>query len=377
MNRDLFEPFRHVQGQLNFGMLVPFGLLGVLATRRLGLMACFSLLLPAAIETTQALAPIGRACDTSDFVANGLGSLLGVVIGAASIKLRPGTPLASRAVRKVYIAAGATALSMAALFYALVDLTVMDHTEMTAATSAQKAAIDKRLHDAFGGEYRAGSYSVTTTGEDGVATVTAHFGVGMAELSWPDQKDFTASIMPVDGESGNAFAVPGVRTRPVDDQEAKSIAEAYAKEFAPWGAEKAKVYVSRIDDNEDLGWLVYWRRYRGAVLLPARLDVRIDAEGRISDLIERKVTDPELPTVRLTEDEAWEIFQERFRGKSAELGEKPEPTLLAQYRDGEWRVDWLLSTKTSDYALEAAVDATDGSLHDPVEIPLARYSEKP
>ncbi|MFD8470029.1 VanZ family protein [Streptomyces cyaneofuscatus] len=75
VNRDIFEPFRHTQGQWNFCLLVPFGLLGVLATRRPGLVAGFSLLLPAAIETTQALAPIGRACDTSDFVANGAGVL--------------------------------------------------------------------------------------------------------------------------------------------------------------------------------------------------------------------------------------------------------------------------------------------------------------
>ncbi|MFJ9305758.1 hypothetical protein [Streptomyces cyaneofuscatus] len=40
-------------------------------------------------------------------------------------------------------------------------------------------------------------------------------------------------------------------------------------------------------------------------------------------------------------------------------------------------MDWLLVATTSTGSLEAAVDATDGSIHDPVEIPLARNSKVP
>ncbi len=71
VNKDVLEPFTTVQGLLNVAMLLPFGLLGVLATRRLPLMAALSILFPALIEIAQAVVPfVSRLCDTSDLVAN-------------------------------------------------------------------------------------------------------------------------------------------------------------------------------------------------------------------------------------------------------------------------------------------------------------------
>lgn len=383
VNRDIFEPFRHTQGQWNFCLLVPFGLLGVVATRRPGLVAGFSLLLPAAIETIQALAPIGRACDTSDFVANGAGGLAGTALGALVIVFLRGTPLPRGTARKGLIATGIATALMGAVLYASADLVVMNHTVAPPATSAQKAAIDQRLREAFGGAYRVTGYSVTTTGFEDAATVTAYFGNGMAELSWPDQWDFTVQVMSATDEPSGAFSVPGAAAgtaaakRPVGDKEAVLIARAYADRFAPWGTRNAKVEVARPDDGGPPGWVVSWRRYEGEVVLPHRFDVRIDEEGRVSELTERKVADPQLPPVRVTEGEAWKTFAKSFPERADAIEEKPDPTLSAQFRDGEWRVDWLLVATTSTGSLEAAVDATDGSIHDPAEIPLARYSEVP
>lgn len=244
MNRGIFEPFRHTQGQWNFCLLVPFGLLGVLATRRPGLVAGFSLLLPATIETTQALAPIGRACDTSDFVANGAGGLAGTVLGALVIVVLRGSPLPRGAARKGLIATGIATALMGAVLYASAGLVVMNHTVAPPATSAQKAAIDQRLRDALGGAYWASDYSVTTTGFEDAATVTAYFGNGMAELSWPNQWDFTVQIMSSTDEPSGAFSVPGAAAgaaaakRPVGDKDAVLIARAYADRFAPWGTRR-------------------------------------------------------------------------------------------------------------------------------------------
>ncbi|MFZ4266442.1 VanZ family protein [Streptomyces arboris] len=385
VNRDILEPFRHTQGQWNFCLLVPFGLLGVVATRRPGLVAGLSLLLPAAIETTQALAPIGRACDTSDFVANGAGGLAGTALGALVVVFRRGTPLSRAAARKGLIATGIAMALMGAALYAFADLFVMNHTVAPPATPEQKAAIEQRLRDAFGGAYRATDYSVTTTGSEDAATVTAYFGNGVAELSWPDQWDFTVHVMWATDEPSGAFTVPGAAAgaaaakRPVGDKEAVLIARAYADRFAPWGTRNAKVQVARPDDDGDgrSEWLVSWRRYEGEVVLPHRFDVRIDEEGRVSELTERQVADPQLPPVRVTEAEAWKTFAKSFPDSADAIEEKPAPTLSAQFRDGEWRVDWLLVATTSKGSLEAAVDATDGSIHDPAEIPLARNSEVP
>ncbi|MEV4877223.1 VanZ family protein [Streptomyces cyaneofuscatus] len=381
VNRDILEPFRHTQGQWNFCLLVPFGLLGVVATRRPGLVAGLSLLLPAAIETTQALAPIGRACDTSDFVANGAGGLAGTALGALVIVFRRGTPLSRETARKGLIATGIAMALMGAALYAFADLFVMNHTVAPPATPEQKAAIEQRLRDAFGGAYRATDYSVTTTGSEDAATVTAYFGNGMAELSWPDQWDFTVQVMSATDEPSGAFSVPGAAAgaaaakRPVGDKDAVLIARAYADQFAPWGTRNAKVQVARTDDGLP-GWLVSWRRYEGDVVLPHRFDVRIDEEGRVSELTERKVADPELPPVRVTEAEAWKTFEKSFHDRTDSIKEKPKPTLSAQFRDGEWRVDWLLVATTATGSLEAAVDATDGSIHDIVETSVTEHADE-
>nr|WP_272921130.1 VanZ family protein [Streptomyces sp. SID2119] len=301
--------------------MVPFGLLGVLATRRPGLVAGFSLLLPATIETTQALAPIGRACDTSDFVANGAGGLAGTVLGALVIVVLRGSPLPRGAARKGLIATGIATALMGAVLYASAGLVVMNHTVAPPATSAQKAAIDQRLRDALGGAYWASDYSVTTTGFEDAATVTAYFGNGMAELSWPDQWDFTVQIMSSTDEPSGVFSVPGAAAgtaaakRPVGDKEAALIARAYADRFAPWGTRNAKVEVARPDDGGPPGWVVSWRRYEGEVVLPPRFDVRIDEEGRVSELTERKVADPQLPPRARDGGRGVEDLREEFPGE--------------------------------------------------------------
>lgn len=375
VNRDIFEPFRHTQGKLNFAMLVPFGFLGTLATRRPGLMVGLSFIFPAVIETTQALAPISRACDTSDLVANGLGALLGTAIGAVLARLRGGTPLARSTARNAFVGAGVLACAMGAAMYTFADLSFVDRTESNSpVTAEQKSAIDARLKNAFGGAYRANNYSLTS-GESDNGTITAIFENGMAELSWPDRKEFTVSMPPADIETGKAFAVPGSHVQPSGEKEALLIAEAYASRFAPWGLKNSKVNISRVDEDVNLGWLVYWRRWDGEVLLPMRLDLRIDSAGRVSDLIERNITDPKIPSVRVAKEDAWEIFDKNFNDELDKKSERGEPILLAQYRNGQWHVDWLLSARTSSYALEAAIDATDGSFNDPVQVPLRRSGD--
>ncbi|MGW1201678.1 hypothetical protein [Streptomyces cyaneofuscatus] len=70
----------------------------------------------------------------------------------------------------------------------------------------------------------------------------------------------------------------------------------------------------------------------------------------------------------------WKTFAKSFPDRTDAIEEKPEPTLSAQFRDGEWRVDWLLVATTSTGSLEAAVDATDGSIHDAVETSVTEHA---
>ncbi|MFC8722449.1 VanZ family protein [Kitasatospora sp. NPDC057198] len=86
------------QGRMNVLMFVPIGLFAVLALGRPLLAAVGAVGLSALTETGQGLlTSVGRACDSSDFAANSLGGLAGVLLGCAvrlamRRRIRPGRP---------------------------------------------------------------------------------------------------------------------------------------------------------------------------------------------------------------------------------------------------------------------------------------------
>ncbi|MFB7944280.1 VanZ family protein [Kitasatospora phosalacinea] len=93
---DLAFALDTVQGRMNVLMFVPVGLFAVLALGRPLAVAVGAVGLSALTETGQGLLPgIGRACDTSDFAANAIGGLAGVLLGCAvrlalRRRIRPG-----------------------------------------------------------------------------------------------------------------------------------------------------------------------------------------------------------------------------------------------------------------------------------------------
>lgn len=373
INKDIFEPFGTVQGQLNAGMLVPFGLLGMLAIRRPSVMVSLSILFPALIETAQGLVPfISRLCDTSDLIANTSGALCGVVIGAfVNRRDRTVPSSAVRAGRSPLIGCGVLAGVLAGSWLIWMEPVVMDRTvSHTVATTAQKAAVEEALRDAFGGHYTAVSVDFTP-GEGNAGSIMAQFSAGAAELSWPDGEQLSVNLIPGRVEQGHTFPVPGISGPVRSDEDAERVAVAYARQFAPWGLSGSETDVQRVDEREDLGWHVSWRRWDGDVLLPMRLDVIVDSDGHVSDLISRKINDPKsLPKVNVPEQQAWKPFDKHF-GQATRHAERSEPTLLAARRGGAWRVHWLLTAKTKDALLSGTVDATTGKFHTPGRQPFA------
>ncbi|WP_051764621.1 VanZ family protein [Streptomyces sp. NRRL F-5135] len=368
INKDVLEPFGTVQGQLNAAMFAPFGLLGILATRRLALTATLCVLFPALIETVQGLTPfISRLCDTSDLVANAAGAVCGLAVGLLANKAFS-TPTARVVDASSYplIACGALAVILTGSWLAWMKPIVMDRTvSQRAANSSQKAAVSDALDEAFGGYFKPDNFDFTQgDGESG--TIMANFRAGAAELSWPDAEQFTVNLTPDNIEKGHTFPVPGTSGPVRSSNDAERIAIAYAERFAPWGLKNSDISVERIDEQEDLGWLVSWRRWKGEVLLPMRLDVVIEPGGHVRDLIARNIDDPELPKANVAEKEAWSLFKDHF-GSTTDTAERNEPVLLAARRDGTWRVHWLLTMKTKDVMLSGTVDATDGTFHNPEE----------
>ncbi|MEU2386540.1 VanZ family protein [Streptomyces sp. NPDC012461] len=377
VNKDILEPFRGSQGLLNAGMFVPFGLLGVMATRRPALVALLGVLLSATIETLQGSASVvGRLCDTSDLVANSTGVLAGTAFGMILTRFDADTEkrLAHRTVRIMMIACCVTAIAIAATWVLRISPHVVERTVSDVeASQDQRNAIASAVRSAFGDHYSLESVRFTHgEGDDGtvVAALSSErsAGAGSAELTWPDNDQLSVNLVPTAIEEGHSFTVPDAPNPVANTADARRAAVAYAQRYAPWALEGSQLSVTPLDAGENTGWLVSWRKWEGKVLLPMRLDVQLERGGRLTDLIARNVPDPELPPVRWKIDRAWTVFERHFAGL-LEGGDRQEPVLLAQRREGHWRVDWLLTVRTPTDHYSAVVDASTGELHSPEHIP--------
>ncbi|MEU0138429.1 VanZ family protein [Streptomyces albidoflavus] len=378
VNKDVLEPFRGAQGLLNMGMFVPFGLIGTVATRRPALVAGLGLLLSAGVETVQGSASVvGRLCDTSDLVANASGVAMGVVLGLALNRFdkETGKQLTARTARTLTLAACVTAIAITATWVFRITPHVVEYTvSETHASSEQEASVKSAVRKEFGGHYSVTSVQFTR-GEGDSGTVTAALaadgrdGAGSAELAWPDTDQLSVSLVPTSVEEGFTFKVPDAPQPARTEDQAREVAEAYAERYAPWATEGTQLTVDPLDESEDAGWQASWRRWQGDVLLPMRLDIRMERNGSLTSVFRRNIADPDLPPMRTTIGRAWKIFEDHFNG-SVQGGERAEPVLLAQERNGNWRVHWILSVQTEREHYGAIVDATTGELHSPEQVAL-------
>ncbi|MET8974651.1 VanZ family protein [Streptomyces sp. NPDC004539] len=368
VNPDVTAAFASTQGQLNVLLFVPFGLFAVLATRRVLPAVASGVVFTAVVETAQATVPfISRLCDTDDLVANVAGALAGAAVGALiDRRVGKGKALSRGFVRRAgFVGASVAALVVAAWVTLIEPTKVFQPSEIPAATAEQARALDDALGKAFRAAPEVKGALYFDHG-DGTAVVSMPLaGGGYAEISWPDREQFTAHFTPSShGEGVHAYEIPGVSRRVGTAQDAKKVAEEYAASYAPWALPGSKVSVRAIDETVGIGWMVEWRRRSGDVLMPMRLNIAIEPSGRMIDLIARHIEDPRLPESRIGEREAWERF-ETAHGLAAGEGERTEPVLLAERRDGRWRVHWRLSARDGGTLLSAVVDATDGSVHSP------------
>ncbi|MGW6741324.1 VanZ family protein [Streptomyces sp. NPDC055025] len=378
VNGDVMEPFRTIQGRLNAGMFVPFGLFGVMATRRPAVTLGLGLLLSAGIETVQGTASIvGRLCDTSDLVANSAGLAVGVLIGAALNGLdKDQQPLSSRSARGAMVAVGLGAVVLGGAWGLFVSPRVVERTVSDiGASQAQEEAIASAVRHAFGNEYAVSSVKFTPGGDGQAGTIMASLartgsgGDGAAELKWPGKDEFNVNLIRSSVEEGHGYSIDGIPVKADAKEDAERIATKYAERHASWGLDNSEISVEPVDQDQDFGWMVSWRRWNGKVLLPMRLDVLIEPSGKLTDLMTRNIPDPELPPVKRSEKEAWNSLEEHFSLKG-EKSKRMDPVLLAQQRDGSWRVNWLLALKTEMKYYSATVDATTGRMYTPEERPV-------
>lgn len=365
INSSIVAAFAGVQGQLNVLLFVPFGIFAVLSTGRPFLSLTVGVVLVAAVETSQAVVPfISRLCDSDDLITNVAGVFAGVVLGTVIRRFTPGTPSVGRPMMKRTAMVGAvvTALVVGLWLTVIHPVRTVLPAPVPAADAGQVQALNAALDEAFRGVYEIGSADYLEDVE-GEGLVTAQIPGGFTEITWPDREQFTVHFTPTyHGEGVYAYKIPEVSRPSRSAQEAKLIATRYASQYAPWALRGSKVSVRALDDRSDIGWIVEWRRWRGKVLMPMRLDIVIEPSGRMTDLMVRRIDDPNLPQERVSDVEAWRIFEEQFKIKVA-VEDREQPIYLAERRDGRWCIHWRLSAREGNMLHSAVVDASDGSIH--------------
>lgn len=369
INKDVAESFTQTQGLMNMGMFIPFGLLGVLATRRPALVLPAGILLSATIEVAQATVPfLDRMCDTTDLLSNSAGTVIGVALGLL-LTLSDRQPPTPENLSGRHLAIGITAVTAAlagawALYVTPIVIEWSDSA--TSATDDQRRAIEESVQEAFGGHYTVKSTQFVRGGS-GTGTVTAildsgaETASGSAELSWPDKENFNVHVLPSVFETGHSYPITETTGSVSTPEEAEVIVRTYAEQFMPWGVQGSELSVHPVENGE-LGWMASWRRWDGDILLPMRLDVTIEADGNLTDLLTRRVDDPELPEVTVTEEAAWQLLETHFSLEHA-APERHEPVHLAERHEGEWRVHWLMTLEAGTETYYGTVDATTGEVH--------------
>ncbi|QGZ52572.1 VanZ family protein [Streptomyces sp. QHH-9511] len=373
INPSVTEVFTTTQGQLNILLFVPFGLFAVLATRRPLFGIAVGVLFTSTVEAAQATLPfVTRLCDTGDLVTNTVGIFLGASTGVIIChKFRYGTPLTPVMVRRTAIVGIATSLLIASTWITVIDPErAVVPAETPTASAHQVQELNLALSGAFGATYEVEEANFHNN-IDGPSTLNAPLPGGFVELTWPDKEKLTVHFTPTSqGEGTYAYWIPGV-SRPVRTaDDAEQVATLFAKRQTPWGLRDSKVKVWPIDEKQDLGWVVEYRRWRGKLLMPMRLDILIEPSGRMTDLIARRVDDPKsLPQIKIGEEAAWKRFDAKHNLKPSDAT-RERPVYLVERHGDEWRIHWRLAARVGGISLSGTVDATTGEVRNAVQTPV-------
>ncbi|MFJ4849344.1 MULTISPECIES: VanZ family protein [unclassified Streptomyces] len=364
INRQVSEAFLNDQGLLNVAMFVPLGFFGALALRQPVAVALGAGALSLTIEVVQGTVPVvARTCDSSDWVANSTGAVLGAALGwaltvaAARIRVPAwrGNPRPF-----AWSLAGVLAVDALAGFL-LMELLFVDATSVQYGSSEMRKAAEARTREAFGTQLTVRKVQYVPRDK----FILAAIGKGSIMLNWPDDGEFSADFMPyqqgVDSSLISSIAVVDNLPVPKSAQDARTIATYYARQHFPWALPGSRIE-SHLDPEGGPGWNIGWRRTVRGVLMPMRLDVKIDRTGRLYGIRVREVADPvDVPATRLTESQARAAAR-----RSADLNLPSDVTigkgtLALADQEGTWHTVWLFPTGIGDDTEQViAIDSATG-----------------
>ncbi|MFJ7269313.1 hypothetical protein ACIQV3_22175 [Streptomyces sp. NPDC099050] len=186
----------------------------------------------------------------------------------------------------------------------------------------------------------------------GIEFITVAADSASLQFSWPDRRELRmSSSLPVE-------SVPEAQR--MGKEPATAAAVAYMRQHFPWARDAAV----KAEPSGDMGdWHISWKKTAAGVLMPLRLDLVVDARGRIASFSSRDIPDPRLAPVLVDAAAARSIVMEAAAPASPNLG---DPFLAALPVHDTWRPVWRFpvlgpATAGRETAI-AMVDAETGKV---------------
>ncbi|MFF8592827.1 VanZ family protein [Streptomyces sp. NPDC015220] len=396
LNHQLDEPFHTTQGLWNLAMMVPVGILALMAVRRPLPVLVGVVVLPLGIEFTQATVDgLGRVCDSSDAEMNILGGLAGLAAAATVLTVRRSlTWLAG--LKGTLITAATFLILGTGVASPMLDYTNVDGTGLSAADSDQKRAVGTAVKEAFGDRYTIGQFyeqpcvgapckNVIFNLHSREKGYSQEFGHG--SLSWPDKKHLNVLLENRDRPTVMGYPVPGAKA-PATAKEAYRVAESYARQQYPWVKDADVRQTDAVSDEARLGWITKWRWTHDGVLMPRMLDVQVDKAGQVAQVdVTLGPTRVNLPKGKLdakqAENAVGKALAARLRSNgSADAAFQAKAfAVKAEDEDGTWTPNWLVNVSwdTEGQGGESQdsppqetyrVDAISGQVYDIGGVPM-------
>ncbi|MFJ7497974.1 VanZ family protein [Streptomyces sp. NPDC097727] len=396
LNHQFAEPFRTTQGLWNLAMMVPVGALALLAVRRPLPARVGVVVLPLAIEFTQAtIDGLGRVCDSSDAEMNIIGGLAGLAIAVTVLTVRTSL-LWQGGMKGALIASLALLLLGSGVARPMLDFTNVDGSGLSAAGTDQRHAVEAAVKEAFGDRYRIGQLYEQPCLDTSCKNIIFNLHIrekgqselfGNGSLSWPDKKHLNVLLEDSDRPTDMGYPVKGVKA-PTTDREAHEIAQTYVRQQYPWAKSATVQETDPVGEKASLGWMTNWRWTHNDVLMPRMLDVQIDKVGRVSQIdVTLGPTRADLPKVKLDARQAEKAANDavaaqlRANGSTGAEFQTKAVTVKADDLDGSWKPYWLVNVtsphagQTDDAQAPAPVEtyrvnALTGQVYDAGWVPI-------
>ncbi|WP_067398205.1 VanZ family protein, partial [Streptomyces sp. F-3] len=332
IERDLLTGAATTQGLMNITLFIPAAAAWTWITRRPVSVALALAGLSAGIETIQAITPgMGRACDSTDWITNIIGALIGTAAVALILWYRHRNAHLIRPGRHFVRVFSAAMVAIAALCATMVTPVMSDVAWAHDASGPQRKAALKAAK-----EFLPPTAHVVRVqfdpGPGGTGTIQLSTDKGSLLIDWPSQEVQSGMIDPVP-ERG------ATKQDHVSDEEAAKVAKRFIDDHFPW-ALPAKQSISRVGPHDEAR-LVSLRRYKDDVMMPMRMDVVIRPGGRVASFAARHVKDPALPKVRISRSQAVDAASVALDGHPV----ASSVLLAARDEQGRWRPYWMITPK--------------------------------